>query len=205
MGWNKKTTFIENINIKEVKNITHLLNNFDHTSPKTPTNTIAKKIAHIFLNSSNKSLKKKENIKITHKNNKPWFGPQCRNSRVFYNNARKKFKLNKTTQNKKDQSKASKNYKKIKQKFINEYKHRTENKHRAVNKNKPKDYWRFLNSLKRKPRHETPSLNELYDFSKEQNSSDDTDNDPIINLAEPDQTLNSPITVDEFEKKWSQN
>ena len=205
--WNekKKTTFVENINLEEITDISNLLNNFDNTNQQANMDTIANKISQTFMNCSNKTFKMDKNKKNTNKqkNNKPWFGPQCKNSRVIYNNARKKYKLYKTSQNKHDLNKAGKEYKKIMHKFINEHEHRNENKLRSMNKQKPKDYWRFLNSLKKKPQVEQPSLSELFDYFKEQNTSNDPENnadDPIFNLTDSDETLNSPITEQEINK-----
>ena len=71
----------------------------------------------------------------------------------------------------------------------------------------PKEYWKYLNSINRKKTLNQPSIDDLYEFYKNLNASDNSDPDIIldenmnqINLEDDDVCLNSPITAAEISK-----
>ena len=88
---------------------------------------------------------------------------------------------------------------------INNYNHRNEHKLRAMSKNKPKDYWKFLNSLKEKSKEKSPPISDLYDYFKTVNSSteDEIFDENLINNSDQNDILNSEITIDEIDKMIS--
>ena len=85
-----------------------------------------------------------------HKISKNWVGPRCRNARVIYNIGKKKYNINTTEENRLLLKKSSKDYKSTMNNFINKSKFQNETKLREMSRKKPKDYWKFLNSLKQK-------------------------------------------------------
>ena len=152
---------------------------------------------------SNHFIKKTFSNKKYHKNSKAWFGPRCRNARVIYNTARKNFNINKTQENKNILNQSSKDYKHTMNHFIQKNKFENETKLRQMSRSKPKDYWKFLNSLKQKTNQKHPPLEELYQHFKTMNTStiDESDTtEPDINIQYEDEILNCPITVTEIEK-----
>ena len=69
-----------------------------------------------------------------------WFGPACKRYRKIYHSHRRNYKTNKSIRNKNDLNKASKEYKKTMNFFINKYKKETANKLRKMSTCEPKRY-----------------------------------------------------------------
>lgn len=92
-------------------------------------------------------------------------------------------------------------------KFIYKYKAGQQSKLRKMHNHAPKEYWKYLNSINRKKTLNQPSIDDLYEFYKNLNASDNSDPDIIldenmnqINLEDDDVCLNSPITAAEISK-----
>ena len=103
---------------------------------------------------------------------------------------------------------ASRSYKRTMNIFISKHKFNKQRKLRKMQKGQPKEYWKFLNSLKNKKTSETPSLSVFYDYFKDTYSGD-TDNEfdgtGSSNSYEPEsdisnECLNRPFTCDEIER-----
>lgn len=91
-------------------------------------------------------------------------------------------------------------------KHINNFTEQKHSKLRNMEKHKPKEYWKFLNSLKRKPAPESPDIQEFYDHFKsiygdiqidEENEDDYSNPEPFENASE---FLNQPFTQHEIDK-----
>ena len=77
-------------------------------------------------------------------------------------------------------------------------KHRLQNKNklRSMQSKRPKEYWKFINSLKHR---NSPYLNEFYEHFKNLNAaSDDTTNIWNTDLTDENKVLNTPITTQEI-------
>ena len=61
---------------------------------------------------------------------------------------------------------SSKHYKKTMNKFIQKHRRQNEKKLRNLQSRNPKEYWKYINSLKQKKSSNTPTLNEFYDSIK---------------------------------------
>ena len=88
-------------------------------------------------------------------------------------------------------------------KYINIHNQNNEQKLRTMQTKRPKDYWKFLNSLKSKENAEKPDIHTLYDFFKNVNVHYDDSEDigiPYDLSNENNDYLNAPITASEIEK-----
>ena len=95
-----------------------------------------------------------------------WFGNECKSARKKHYLDKKMHNRYRTFENKEKLISASKMYKKTMNKHINNFMNQKHNKLRNMAKHKPKEYWKFLNSLKRKPDPESPDIQEFYDHFK---------------------------------------
>lgn len=134
----------------------------------------------------------------------------AKKARKLYNRARKLYQCNRNIENRKTLLNASKNYKKVMNKYITQYERQQQTKLRTLHKKSPKEYWKILNSLDRQKQSKMPPLNSFLDFFKNLNTQDESmreddsyENMHIIdelNLDDDDQLLNSPITAEEISK-----
>ncbi|MCG8033764.1 MAG: reverse transcriptase family protein [Candidatus Thiodiazotropha taylori] len=140
--------------------------------------------------------------KYNNPNDKPWFGPQCRDARKNYMQARKDFKRLRNNQAYLRLQQSSKNYKKVMNFHISKYKYKNANKLRNMHSSKPKDFWHYLNSIKRQTKTSSPPLQTFYDYFKNINTSEDnTDFDfhnSKFNIEDSNQMLNENISESEI-------
>ena len=97
---------------------------------------------------------------------------------------------------------ACKTYKLTMNKYINKYNKENESKLSNMHNKRPKDYWKFLNSIKSKKNIETPDLDTFYQYFQRINNPDPVnDNTPLNDYDHQDkETLNGPITSTEIDK-----
>ena len=93
----------------------------------------------------------------------------------------------------------SKHYKSTMNKFISKYNKQNEKKLRHLQSKSPKEYWKFIHSLKSKTNINTPTLEEFYEHFKILNSNNEDD----FQMQFPDATdnneiLNCRISADEI-------
>ena len=75
----------------------------------------------------------------------------------------------------------------------------TQKKLRSLDSKSPKQYWKFINSLKQKSSKSAPSLEEFYNHFKLLNASDtDLNETPSTDDQQADEYLNSKITQEEI-------
>ena len=133
---------------------------------------------------------------------KTFYGPDCRAARNEYHYARKKYKRFRNNYNRSRLLDASRKNKSTLNFYISRQKQSNANKLRDIHSSKPKDYRRYLNSLKTKSNVDTPPLEDLYAFFKNINSSshaEDFDLDETtFNIRDNDEILNIPISVFEI-------
>ena len=204
----KKQAFQNNIDTHKLQSITDQLTrditdqNFDQNS----LDSIVNEISEIFVNSATSSFESRPRNPRFRKirKNKPWFGPACHNTRKAYNIAKKKYNDNRSQLNKIKLQRASKIYKNTMNTFINRYHKNNEHKLRNMHSKRPKDYWKFLNSVKSKTGPDMPDIKTLYEYFKNSNipDYDVQENCDIENNHNLDNNeyLNSPITSAEIEK-----
>ena len=141
----KKADFINNIDqakLEEIRN--NLQNAVNQQSVNMELiNYIASEMSSLFLSSASNCFKK-SNISNAKKNDKPWFGYKCRNSRRKYLSARKAYNVRPTHTNKTHLTNMSKSYKKILNFYINNHKNKTQNKLRNLHSGQSKQFWKFL-------------------------------------------------------------
>ena len=204
---------MENIDFSKIQEIKASLNDPQPTNIKLYLNDVTDQITQVFKRASTLTFpphNSNQTVYTRTKNetnkNKPWFGPQCAKARTAYNKVRKAFQLNKSSLNKKKLNTASRHYKQTMNLFIRKHKYSAEKKLRDMSSSRPKDYWRYLNSLNKKQTNEGPDINSFYNHFKDINS--ETHSDP--NLVGEDETyesriytidaLNRPITLSEIDK-----
>lgn len=206
--WNEKDghKFIENVNVEKIRAIEQQLNIqiTAHEMDQNFMDNISSQLSNIFLDSANVTFKTATSNKRREQRNKPWFGPACKTARRKYNNAKKKFNVHRSNETRRNLLSASKNYKGIMNKFINKYNKENESKLRNMQRKQPKDYWKYLNSLKNKKNIEKPDLSVLYEHFKAMNSvdsgSDQGSDSSWSDHQDENEYLNSPITCGEIEK-----
>ena len=165
---------------------------------------ITQKLQDIFQEAENLNFEKRSSKQFaTYPQNKPWFGPKCHQARRNYHDAKQSYEKEKNDTNKLKLKHASTQYKRTMNYFINEYKHKQADKLRNINTNNPKQYWKYINSLKHKPKiNATPTLNNFYGHFKQINSDE---NHVTHELNEPiklsnNETLDQEISVEEISK-----
>ena len=191
----KSESFCRNINLDQVKALSSLLDSDEQS--KDSVKEITEQISEIFSKACEVTFPKKRS-KPTNKH-KPWFGPICKSARKKYHLARKHYKHNKTHYNRTVLNQSSKSYKKTMNKFIAKHRKQNENKLRSMQTKRPKEYWKFINSLKHRNSLNSPSLNEFYEHFKNLNAASDDDTN-ILNtdLTDENEVLNTPITTQEI-------
>ena len=214
--WNQQTSnlFNENINDIKLQQINIYLDSINSEITQTDMNEITQNITKLFSDSAERTFvhvqTNNRNKNLPEKNHKPWFGYNCKKARKLYNRARKLYQCNRNIENRKTLLNASKNYKKVMNKYITQYERQQQTKLRTLHKKSPKEYWKILNSLDRQKQSKMPPLNSFLDFFKNLNTQDESmqeddsnENMHIIdelNLDDDDQLLNSPITAEEISK-----
>ena len=85
-------------------------------------------------------------------------------------------------------------------KYIAKHRKYNENKLRNLQSKHPKQYWKFLNSLKTQDKHNGPNLNEFYEYFKDLNTSENEDADisDFQYTINNNEMLNSGITEEEI-------
>jgi hypothetical protein len=178
-----KNDFLQNICPDKINYLSTLC---ECDSPDS-LNLVTEEISSLFNDSAKKSFHIKSYTRS--KNDKPWFGPDCRRDRKAYHKAKYNYTRNKSISNKNNLKEASKAYKRTINMYINKYKFSQSSKLRHLNHKQPKQYWKFLNSIKPKCNKETPSIQEFFEFFKSKNASDDDHNDDEQNFELPDNFL----------------
>ena len=198
--------FVQNFDETKIANIVTELQTCDINTSKDAINNITSQIGELFQISASKVHDSRPaNSTGTTKHDRPWFGHQCRNARKKYHLARRKYNLYNSSENKQQLISESRAYKKTMTKFINKHKKQQQNKLRQMQKSQPREYWKFLNSLKQKKQSEIPSTQQFYEYFKTVYSQDDADaseNSDIFdhNFENPNEFLNCPFTPNEIDK-----
>ena len=202
-------TFAFNFDQDKVSEILSLFDSCNDNSSKETINHITCQISDAFKAAASKT---KSSRKISHKPkggiNRPWFGFKCQTARRKYHLAKRRHNIHKSDSSRNALILASRSYKRTMNIFISKHKFNKQRKLRKMQKGQPKEYWKFLNSLKNKKTSETPSLSVFYDYFKDTYSGD-TDNEfdgtGSSNSYEPEsdinnECLNRPFTCDEIER-----
>ena len=112
--------------------------------------------------------------------------------------------LCKSQENKTNLLMHNRTYKKTMNKYINIYKHSQQKKLRKLQKSQPKDYWKFLNSLKNKKKSDMPPPNQFHEYFKNIYSFDEDCDEDVnqinINNEAANESLNCPFTPTEIER-----
>ena len=208
-----KNEFKLNIDPVKINEIHHLLNS-QTPNIKPLLNDITSKLSDLFIKSSEKTFHYESN-KLPCRTHirpgnyhytKPWFGPQCYKARNSYHYARKAYQIHKCDVNKRRLKKASVHYKQTINTYMSKHKYTAEKKLRSMSSTKPKDYWKFLNSLKTNNQTKYPPIETFFEYFKNANKSNDSDEPPpdadhnIIPNIETTESLNNQITCSEMEK-----
>ena len=189
--------FCENIDLEQLDAISSFL---DSNLPvDIRINGATERIAKLFSHASDRTFPVTDKKKV--KQNKPWFGPLCRSARKKYHVAKKHYNSCQLY-NMQNLKVASKNSKKTMNKCIAKHRKQNENKLRNLQSKNPKQYWKFLNSLKQHSKPSSPNLSEFYEYFKDLNSAefDNTEISDFQYLDANDEILNSVITSEEISR-----
>ena len=195
--------FKNSINLTLLDSISTQLNTYPQS--QATIEHITKQISKVFESASNQAFDNNSPKRRYYSpNNSPWFGTECHSARRKYHRAKRKYNELPSTYNKRILNSTSKQYKKKMHFYIDKFNHSKAKKLRSMHAKTPKQYWKFLNSLKSKTNDEcAPSLNEFYKHFKNVN----TDQNRDTNLLEmptysenQNIELNSIITESEILK-----
>ena len=141
--------FVENINREHIQGIIHFLRRFNESPSQESLDIAVNKLSDTFILSANTSFPCRPIPCFKANNrNKPWFGRHCKHARKVYNRAKKKYNTHRSQDNRTAMQRASKIYKNTLNNYINKHIKANESKLRNVHRKCPKEYWKFLNSLK---------------------------------------------------------
>ena len=219
LSWTLSTVFQASDTREEAVHPTHkkwdsklgdvFLNNISHdkikelysnpTSTKQSIDNTSSKIADIFSEAASRSFPVNKHYK---NKTKTFFGPKCRIARQHYYRARKRYNKFKTVRNRTQLIECSRKYKRTMNFFINQQKQNNASRLRDMQSKRPKDYWRYLNSLSKKNTLKTPPLQEFYDYFKDINSTPDIEQFDSEQAGfrnnDNNDILNVPITENEI-------
>ena len=167
-------------------------------------NAAVHEIAHLFKNAAETSFPVHVH-KTNSANHKPWFGPECHNARKKYYKARNKYRRLRNEYTRKSLQDSGKAYRRTMNRHINKHKWKNMNRLRQMHTIKPKEYWRYLNTVtKNKSNTKNPPLRDFYEYFKTVNVLENEESFNIheseYNADDSDQILNSEITETEILK-----
>ena len=203
----KKTDFVINLDSHKLDELSSYLEQVQRNTEnitKDNSNDICSKISAIFIDSADKSFpgqsSRNNDDKTTHKR---WFGTKCQSARKKYHLARRINRLTPSSINKQNLKEASQHYKRTMNFHINKFNRDTQEKLRKLKTDSPKDFWKLINNLERDKGDQNISLESLYTFFKDLNTSNEQPDDEIfanIDISDDDEFLNSSITEAEIRK-----
>ena len=173
---NKKDSFINNIDTNMVNELNLILENSQNCSlNENQIDFFAQSVKNIFHKSVKSSFKKYTFVSKKVKNPKPWFGLQCQKARKRFHAARKTHSVQKSDFSLRLLKNASKRYKATAKKFHAKYIVGLQNKIRKLRTERPKDYWKMINSLSSKNESIPVPLNDMFEYFKSLNSNEEPD------------------------------
>ena len=203
----KKTDFVINLDSHKLDELSSYMEQVQRNTEnitKDNINDICSKISAIFIDSADKSFPGQSSCnnddKTTHKR---WFGTKCQSARKKYHLARRINRLTPSSINKQNLKEASQHYKRTMNFHINKFNRDTQEKLRKLKTDSPKDFWKLINNLERDKGDQNISLESLYTFFKDLNTSNeqpDDENFANIDISDDDEFLNSSITEAEIRK-----
>ena len=208
--WNARDShlFYLTIDIQKVHTLTDQVKPHTHeqTLSHSSVDFIVSEISEIFERSAAISFQNNTKHNFKTRNNKPWFGPACHNTRKAYTVARKKYKniIQFAIELIYKRHAKYNVYKNTMNEFIDKHNQSNEQKLRNMHTKHPKEYWKFFNSIKSNMTSEIPGISTFYEYFKEVNSSEYNleEDSEIINDSNLDDNeyLNAPFTAVEIEK-----
>ncbi len=132
---------MENMDTNKIEQLSLNLQTTQSNPSKDSVDKLTNDFADIFVNAAKTTFSSPE---CKHKNkyhtstDKPWFGTHCRNARVIYNQAKKKYNVSKQATDANILKERSKEYKKIMNKYIAQHKSKTEKQLRQMHHKSPK-------------------------------------------------------------------
>lgn len=169
----KRNDFINNIDQTLLDDINVSLQCFQNTTcSKAQIEKILFKIKQLFLNSAKKAFKRYTVISKKIKNSRPWFGLQCHKAQRRYYLAKRNNFIQKSETSKRRLISSCKKYKVTVRKYHTIYMKNLQTKIRQMRTEKPKQYWKLINSIE-KNRDEIPvTIDCFYNYYKELNTCD---------------------------------
>ena len=167
------------------------------------------KISTLFTDSGYKTFGKKligpkgnKSKNQTPKGNKPWYNITCRNKRVIFNRARKKYQITKSTHDLEAIKTIGKDYK---NEILKSHRTHSDNIRREVRELRTKankqDYWRYCTGKRKTESNAKIDFTEFTNFFKSLNTKNVAEKSSIftnkINEQKPNDELDKDITEDE--------
>ena len=206
----KQTEFINNLDMTHIQGILGTLNEtVGNENTQEQLDIIMNEISTLFLNSGLKTFGKKKNFskkrkKATGKGkDKPWYNTVCRNKRIIFNRARKKFQITKSQRDFEDMKLFGKEYKReiIKSHMTYSDQVRCEIRQMRAAANK-KAYWKYCKTRKIDNNPNNLDFQRFTDFFKSLNEKKENTETGFLNNnnthSENNDVLDQEITVTEI-------
>ena len=206
--WQNKLTneFVENLRDEKINDVKNMVKNISPNASKHEINLVSEHIAELFHDSATSTFPNNDtSFSINKNNSKPWFGPLCAKYRRRYHAARKRYNLHKSDLYRRELNRASKVYKQTMNTFIQKHRSKNERKLRHMHSNRPKDFWKILNSFNTESKqNKMPDIQNFYEYYKNTNVDTEYDDnfnfDFDINSQENNDILNGKISSAEISK-----
>ena len=205
--WNAEMSdiFINNFNTEDIMDLSDRLEGLKSKSniSQGDLNSLVDSLNGMYISNSRTSFGTFVRSD-TNRTNKPlrWFNRKCKIARNKFHNAKFRYKIKKTDDNKQNLNKCSKSYKKILKTEENAFKNSKIKQMRAIKTSNPRQFWKFLNENK------TPEINlslraaheyfSKINYSTEVNASDGSLNLPNAIPVVENEEINVPISLDEI-------
>ena len=169
----KRTEFVHNIDRNLVQAISTKLQSLPSGNfSKYDINSIASQVKRLFVNTAKATFKKPAIVSSKTKRTKPWFGLQCRKAQRKYYTARRLNFIQNTSTSRRKMINSCKRYKSTMKKYRNLHLQKLQKNIRNMRTNRPKDYWKLINSIDKKHNESPIAMETLVDFFKTLNIND---------------------------------
>ena len=206
---NQTNVFVENLNKDKIAEINESINRLQFLDDKeTGINEVMNDISTLFINSGidtfgEKTKRKKRRRKSQQPVNKPWFNITCRNKRLIFNRARKKYQITKSNVDLTNVKEIGRQYK---QEILKAHRTHADNTRAQIRtlrrlRNK-KAFWDYCKTRSKSDIQDDVDFDKFTNFFKDLNANSsattDTPSQPEARELNPNDRLDSNITTSEI-------
>ena len=203
----KTTLFCENLDKDKIHEINESILDLDTMENKLPgINNVMNDIASLFINTGidtfgKRTNQRKKNKKSFPPDSKPWYNVTCRNKRMIFNRARKKFQITKSTRDLENVKEIGKQYKNELIKAHRTHADEVRAKIRLFRRNRNKKcFWNYCKTKPSANNQDDLDFEKFTQFFKDLNSNAQNNNASQhgVNERIPNARLDTKITATEI-------